>query len=117
MPIPRGVVCKKCDKVLGFYILDSELLTPPQIVLVCEACIAKAASETGIAPNERDVRQVPAADIPRSADLAQDFTAVRNEHSPLNDFVNGENSKCAQAARYDGYQKNVATKPVEHDEV
>ena len=32
----------------------SELLTPPQIVLVCEACIAKAASETGIAPTDEE---------------------------------------------------------------
>ena len=54
MPAPHGVICKKCDKVLGFSIPDSELLTPPQIVVVCEACIAKAASETGIAPTDEE---------------------------------------------------------------
>jgi hypothetical protein len=54
MPVPHGVICKKCDKVLGFSIPDSELLTPPQIVVVCEACIAKAAGETGIAPIDEE---------------------------------------------------------------
>jgi hypothetical protein len=52
MPMPLGVTCKKCGRVLGTILKpEADKLLPLNLYVICPPCLNSLAQETGITPD------------------------------------------------------------------